>query len=502
MPYAAAYIRRSSADDENPGIDSRGRQLAAVQRMCGADVTVYEDWGVSGSAAKTDKRTEYARLKADIEAGRVSSVCAESLSRLGRSTRELLAFVDLCRDHGVQVQTDKERIDTSSAMGQFMFTLMAAVGELELEMGKERSAGSRMARLARHEAAGALLPGGSLPGSVAAYGFRNVTTDGITRREHDPEHPMEPLVDAFREAGSVRGACELLQARGVPAPEGGAVWGSSTLSRILTSHTAPGCDHGLDLPDRTASGRARRDKVGRPALFAGLLLCHCGRTMTPNVARGQYYCAGGRDSGSAQHGKYSVTEAALKAALWPEVARQYRSSRFTFRQERDQRAILDLEARRERVGAAMLDGLITASKAKAETEAIDAKLAKLNRQVGGLANMVSAADSVLDLNGDPAEQNALLRRLWLRVDMDATMAPHVVWVIDPDKARAEEEAEIAWENSPEAQAQHDAEYDAEMTARYGTPERVNAALRKARRATVAAAPAGASETASANGDGE
>src|SRR5262245_3819060 len=89
QPFAAAYLRRSAADDDNPGVDSRGRQEAAVRRMCSDDVVIYEDWGISGSAAKTAKRPEYQRLRGDIAAGRVSSVCAESLSRLGRSTREL-----------------------------------------------------------------------------------------------------------------------------------------------------------------------------------------------------------------------------------------------------------------------------------------------------------------------------------------------------------------------------------------------------------------------------
>lgn len=483
MPtYHAAYIRRSSADDENTGIDSRGRQLAAVQKMCGTDVTVYEDWNVSGSAAKTSKRAEYARLKADIEAGKVSSVCAESLTRLGRSTRELLSFMEHCRAHDVEVRTEKEHIDTSGAMGRFVFTLMAAIGELELDMGKERSAGSRLARLARHEAAGALLPGDVLPGSIPAYGFRHVKDGDVIRREHDPEHPMQPLLDAFSEAGTVRGACELLQARGVAAPEGGTVWGSSTLSRILRNHSMKGCDHGLELPDRNASGRARRAHAGRPAIFAGLLRCHCGRTLTPNVARGQYYCSAGRDSGSAQHGKYSTTEAALKAALWSEVARQYRAGPKPIFKERNERAIIELEARRERVAAAMLDGLITPTKAKAETATIDEKLAKLTRQQGAWTGMF-AGDAVLDLNDpDVAAQNALLRRLWLRVDMDATMAPHVQWVIDPDAARAQERAMEAAMDEPDAtgESQNDREMDQMMTERYGTPERVNAALSRAR----------------------
>lgn len=94
-----------------------------------------------------------------------------------------------------------------------------------------------------------------------------------------------------------------------------------------------------------------------------------------------------------------------------------------------------------------------------------------------------AGDAVLDLNGDPAAQNALLRRLRLRVDMDATMAPHVQWVIDPDAARAQELAMEAEYSEPDetGESQNDRELSPWMTERYGTPEKARAALRRARK---------------------
>jgi hypothetical protein len=100
---AAAYLRRSSVTGDRPGDASREAQEAAVRRLCGDDVVLYVDWGITGSGKRT--RPEYDRLKADIAAGKVGSVCAYSLSRLGRSTKELLAFVELCTSNGVTVAT-------------------------------------------------------------------------------------------------------------------------------------------------------------------------------------------------------------------------------------------------------------------------------------------------------------------------------------------------------------------------------------------------------------
>ena len=456
QPFAAAYLRRSAADDDNPGVDSRGRQEAAVRRMCGEDVVIYEDWGISGSAAKTAKRPEYQRLRADIAAGRVSSVCAESLSRLGRSTRELLDFMELCRVHDVQVQTDKERVDTSGAMGRFLFTIMAAVGELELDMGRERAAGSRLARMARHEAAGTLLPPvapgkpGRLPTIRALYGFKHVREqvgptpgDYVYRREHDPEHPVQVLIDAYNEAGAINGACHLLVEQGIPSPHGTGTWGSSTLRRILKAHRdCDAADHSrIELPDRNASGKVRRGD-GAPALFRGLIRCHCGRTLTPNVKHKAYYCSAGRNQGVANHGRFTIPESELKRALWPEAARQYRNVDLVV-SEAATGELDALRARRDRLVAFGLDGLVPAAQVKAEVAELDARMETIERQATSAKWITNKAINFED--PDVAGQNALLRQLWVRVQLDKDYVPHVEWLHDPDAMR---EADWAVEQEP------------------------------------------------------
>jgi len=473
MPTAAAYLRRSSADEERPGLDSRGRQEAAVRRLCGADVVLYVDWGISGSGNGA-KRPEYQRLKADIAAGRITSVCAESLTRLGRNTRELLDFMALCQAHSVQVQTDKERVDTSGAMGRFLFTIMAAIGELELEMGKERSAGARMAKAARYEAAG--LP---MPGTLALYGKRNVTIDKLTRVISDPDRPIEPILAAYREAGSIRGATALLQARGVPAPKGGKLWGSTTLRRILTAYEREGL---VDLPDVMTERAGRRPVRNNAALFAGLLRCYCGHTMTPNVARHQYFCAAGRDSGLAIHGSYTVSERSLRRALEPIAALYQRRLVVQHKAEASvAKSSERLNKAKERWLLAYTSGAIPEARWKAETARADAELANLARQAKGVLQLYHEAIPSWD---DIPAMNRHLRTIWRVVQLDSDRVPlPPEWAIPPDLygvsvaddvvAEVMEQTKVAVSEWVERRADRDAEREAASARREADIERAH-----------------------------
>src|SRR5204863_1662605 len=122
---------------------------------------------------------------------------------------------------------------------------------------------------------------------------------------------------------------------------------------------------GVELPE-SRGGRAGRRPVRSRALFGGLLRCHCGRTMTPNVVRGQYYCSAGRDSGAELHGRYSVTEKALRASLEPEAARHDPGVGTRF--ENGSSAERDLlEARKERALQAFLAGAMLEARWRTET---------------------------------------------------------------------------------------------------------------------------------------
>lgn len=62
----------------------------------------------------------------------------ESISRLGRSTRDLLNIIDTLTDKGVTLVSHKENIDTDTPSGKFMLTVFAALSQLEREQLKQR----------------------------------------------------------------------------------------------------------------------------------------------------------------------------------------------------------------------------------------------------------------------------------------------------------------------------------------------------------------------------
>jgi DNA invertase Pin-like site-specific DNA recombinase len=76
-----------------------------------------------------------------------------AVDRLGRSVREVAAALHELTTRGVHVRSLREGVDTSTPTGRAVVSIMASIAELELELGKERRAASREARVARGLAA-------------------------------------------------------------------------------------------------------------------------------------------------------------------------------------------------------------------------------------------------------------------------------------------------------------------------------------------------------------
>ena len=62
----------------------------------------------------------------------------KSISRLGRSTKDLLNIIDTLTGKGVTLISHKEKIDTDTPTGKFMLTVFAALSQLEREQLKQR----------------------------------------------------------------------------------------------------------------------------------------------------------------------------------------------------------------------------------------------------------------------------------------------------------------------------------------------------------------------------
>jgi len=64
----------------------------------------------------------------------------ESISRLARSTKDLLNIVDELKEKGVCFVSQKENIDTDTPQGKFMLTVFAAMADLERSQIRQRQA--------------------------------------------------------------------------------------------------------------------------------------------------------------------------------------------------------------------------------------------------------------------------------------------------------------------------------------------------------------------------
>ena len=88
------------------------------------------------ASGKDTNRPELQKMLGYIREGDV--IYVESISRLARSTRDLLRIVDELRGKKVGLVSLKENIDTETPQGRFILQVFAALSELERESIKER----------------------------------------------------------------------------------------------------------------------------------------------------------------------------------------------------------------------------------------------------------------------------------------------------------------------------------------------------------------------------
>ena len=142
---AALYARVSTTGH---GQDV-GLQLDELRRMAsqrGWQVLEYVDDGVSGAK---ERRPALDLLMADARAGKLELVAVWRFDRFARSTAHLLSAMEEFRALGVDFVSQREQIDTSTPMGKAMFTIVAAMAELERDVLRERVvAGVRRAQAA------------------------------------------------------------------------------------------------------------------------------------------------------------------------------------------------------------------------------------------------------------------------------------------------------------------------------------------------------------------
>ncbi|WP_058954327.1 recombinase family protein [Kocuria rhizophila] len=141
--YARVSTRQQDAD----------RQVCDLLHAGVRRDDLYLDHGVSGSRAS---RPQLDKAVASLEEG--DTLVITTLDRLGRSTQNMLAFAEALRGRGAGLRVlnlGGGEVDTATPMGSMVFTVMAALAEMELEIKRERITDS----VAKRRAAGKDLGG-------------------------------------------------------------------------------------------------------------------------------------------------------------------------------------------------------------------------------------------------------------------------------------------------------------------------------------------------------
>ena len=155
MNKAIGYIRVSTTGQATDGV-SLDAQRGKIKAWAVANdydlIDIYEDAGITGTSM--DKRPG---LQAALAAtGKGMALVAYSISRIARSTADMLEIATGLEKRGADLVSLSEKIDTSSAAGKMVFRMMAVLSEFERDQIAERTTAALAHKKARKEVYSAL----------------------------------------------------------------------------------------------------------------------------------------------------------------------------------------------------------------------------------------------------------------------------------------------------------------------------------------------------------
>ena len=223
MQQAIGYIRVSTQGQADEGV-SLEAQRSKIEAWCNLNdaelVAVFEDAGISG--ASMNKRPGlHAALKATTKG---MALVSYSISRLARSTRDMLDIAEMLDRRGADLVSLTEKIDTTSAAGRMVFKMLAVLADFERDQIGERT---KMA-LAHMKARGEVY-------SPVPYGYADMEGRLV---EVKRESKIVGDILRMRESGqSLADIADTLNTLGIEGKRGGR-WYPSTVRYLINRQAA------------------------------------------------------------------------------------------------------------------------------------------------------------------------------------------------------------------------------------------------------------------------
>ncbi|HEY7025167.1 MAG TPA: recombinase family protein [Candidatus Limnocylindrales bacterium] len=135
-PVRVAIYARVSTRDKDQDVELQLVPLREYVAVHGWEAHEYSDEAAAGDL---QHRTDWQRLLADAARRRIDRVMVWKLDRAFRSTLHALSTLQELDHHRVGFASlTQPELDTTSATGRLVFTILAAVGEMERELIRDR----------------------------------------------------------------------------------------------------------------------------------------------------------------------------------------------------------------------------------------------------------------------------------------------------------------------------------------------------------------------------
>ncbi len=138
----AIYIRKSREDKDKPSqrLTVQREQLPAHAAAHGWDISIYDDGHASAAQGKTESLKERARLESDIRAGKINIILTIELSRLSRddTMQDYIAWLTLCADHRVKLATMSRILDPAQHSDWMLLLMEGGFSSVEMKVLRGR----------------------------------------------------------------------------------------------------------------------------------------------------------------------------------------------------------------------------------------------------------------------------------------------------------------------------------------------------------------------------
>ena len=180
---------------------------------------VYADEGITGTS--TAHRTEFKRLIADCNTGKIDLVLVKSISRFARDTVDCLHTVRRLKEKGIAVHFERENIDSTSEDGEFLITIMSSLAQEESRSISENTTWGKRKQFAE---------GKTSVGYSAFLGY-----DKDFKINEEQAKVVKLIYKLFLGGRSFYAITKELEKRGIKSPSGKDRWYISTVRSILTN---------------------------------------------------------------------------------------------------------------------------------------------------------------------------------------------------------------------------------------------------------------------------